>query len=257
MRKRIISLLMLVTANCFGGTLSVSPSYHEISTKPGESIKETVTIYNSGNEPMKVSLSVGDFWFDEKNNRIFPAPGSSPFSAATWIVLNEKEMTIPPKGQKEVNFLLSAPPEPKPAGFASLFVEKVSSRPDSQVGLTLRIAVPILYRNEALKLGKLSISEFSFDRPSGFQPLTLRFQLKNDLNHYLFPQANAVVVRMEDKAFVAKEELKKDRIVLPSQSLAFQMGIPMDLKSGNYEGVLTVTAENEQPLVKTFSFTVP
>lgn len=253
-----LPLPFLLAPHAYSSELSVAPTHFELEKPAGQSISEGLVIYNSGPENIRVSLSVGDFWYDKENKRSFPDAGSSPFSGASWLVLALREVEVPARGRATASFLLSVPPNPTPSSYATIFVER-SVTPDlkrGRVGMALRIAVPVLYRRPDEDISRVSLQKFSMTKPTPFQPLLLKFRLRNDDDIYAFPKADVSVVDAGSKALIAKAELKDERIVLPKQGVDFELPVSISPNQGNYEGLLTLFYANKH-LVQSFSFSIP
>lgn len=259
-RLLLAAFFWLVTFPVWANQLSVSPTYFEFDNPVGQAISENVTVYNTSNEPMRVQLSVGDFWYDKEGKRSFPNAGSTPYSGAAWVSLPKREVEVPAHGQTAIPFVFSIPPQATPSGFATIFVEKAPEEKGvkkSNVNISLRIAVPILYRRPDAEPHQLEMLSFSLSRPTRFKPLLLKFVLNNEDDTHIFPEGNITIVKKTSKEFVAKDELRKEKVLLPKQKSNYEISLPVEPKSGSYEGLLTVFYGKEKTVVKKFSFSIP
>ena len=254
-----LSLLLLFSSALNAASLSVSPNYFEFEGQPGQSVGEKLTIYNSSAFSQRVKLYTGDFWYDKKFNRIFPDPGTSEFSAASWVTIHSPEIEIAPNSQKEIEFVFAIPLEAKLSGYACLFVEQLpkTGQEHGSVGLSLRVAVPLLYRKPGMTFDRILLKNFSIKKPTAFRPLVLSFLLQNEEQQYAFPEGSILIVRGEKKDFVAKNELKRDKVLLPKQQLMMNLPLSIEPKPGDYEGILTLFYGNGSSSVKNFSFHLP
>ena len=257
----LFTLLMVFSKMAVANQLSVSPTYFEFQNPAGHTVTENVVIYNSGNEVLKAKISVGDFWYDKEGKRSFPNPGTTPYSSASWISLPNKEIAVPAKGQIAVPFVLSIPPQVPASGYSTLFVERLPAGDNkgqhSSVNISLRIAIPILYRRPESVNARLSLTGFTLTRPTLYKPLLLKFVLNNEDESHVFPEGSITIVKANNKEFVAKEEIHKERVILPKQKLGYELSLPVEPKSGKYEGLMTVFYGKEKTVVKNFSFTIP
>ncbi|MBI4404865.1 MAG: hypothetical protein HY537_11925 [Deltaproteobacteria bacterium] len=258
--RLLIVLSLLLVGSAHGATLSVSPSYFEMSPALGQSPSEQVVVYNSGNKPMHVKLYVGDFWYDKAGKRTFPAAGKSPYSAASWVHLPESEMEIAPGASSRFSFVLSVPEGPPASAYATVFVEEVQGKDPAKrggsVAFSLRIAVPILYRRPDATPSKILFEKFSLSKPSAFKPLVVRFNLMNDDESYVFPEGSLLVVRGSSKELAGKDELKKERVLLPKQRLLFEIPLSIEPVKGRYEGLLTLFYGADKHIIHNFSFNI-
>lgn len=244
--------------------LSVSPSFFEIEKPPGQTIQETVTVFNPAAEAISVSLYVGDFWFDAKGARTFPKPGTTPYSAAGWAGLPQTTAEIPAKSNLAIPFSFAIPESAKGSGYATLFVEKgapggkkKAAKTEGAVGIALRIAVPILYQRPESEPVQIALHDFSLSKPSNFKPLVLRFALLNEESTYIFPEGEITLVDAASKKFIAKAEIKKEKVVLPTQKGVFELPLAMEPKAGKYEGVVSLFYGKNQSKVHAFEFSLP
>lgn len=243
----------------FGATLTVSPSYFEFEGQPGHSVSQTLTIHNSSDSTQRIKIYTGDFWYDKEYKRSFPEAGTTQFSAASWVTIKSPELEVPSRSQTNIEFIFAIPLQPKLSGYASLFVEQLppSDSKHGSVGLSLRIAVPLLFRRPGLVLNKIGIENFAVKKPTAFHPMVLSFLLSNDEEQYAFPEGSVIVVTGGTKEFVSKGELKRDRIILPHQKLKMELPMSIDNKVGKYEGVLSLFYGNGASSVRNFSFSLP
>ncbi|MBI1860482.1 MAG: hypothetical protein HYR96_06155 [Deltaproteobacteria bacterium] len=256
---RLISFFGLFSTTIFAASLSVSPNYFEFEGQPGQSVSEKVTIYNSSSVNQRVKVYTGDFWYDKKFNRTFPEAGTSSYSAASWVSVKVAEIEIPANAQKEIEFVFAIPPEAKPSGYASLFIEQMPGpgQQHGSVGLSLRVAVPLLFRKPGQTFERIGLKDFSMKKPTAFRPLVLSFLLQNDEEQYAFPEGSVLIVKGEKKDLIVKNELKRDKVILPHQRLKMDLPLSIEPKPGNYEGILTLFYGNGSSTVKTFNFHLP
>jgi hypothetical protein len=259
MNALTMSAFAVMASVGFGASISVSPTHFEFEGLPGQTVSQKLTVFNSENLARRVKLYTGDFWYDKVGNRVFPDAGASPFSAASWVDLKTKEIEVAGKSSADVEFSFSIPPNAPSSGYASIFVEQAGDilAKHGSVGISLRVAVPLLYGKPAGPLKKISIDSFRVTKPTAFKPLVLRFLVRNDEDRYVFPEGSVLVLKGEKKELVAKGEVKRDRVVLPLQKVLFELPLSVEPKPGKYEGVLTLRYGDESHFVKPFSFQIP
>lgn len=250
---------MLWGGLAIAASLSVAPTYFEFEGEPGQSVDQKIVVYNTSREGQRLKLYAGDFWYDRKFERAFPPAGKSPYSAASWVTLGMNEITVPASTNKEVSFVMAIPAGIHPSAYATIFIEQLpdSKAPREGVGVSLRIAVPLLFRSKLAKLDRIHIDSFSVRKPSRHRPLIAQFTLKNDGEAYTFPEGSLVVVRGEKREFVAKGDLKRDRVLLPRQRLKFDLPLSFAPLPGRYFGVLTIHFGPDASAVKNFELNLP
>lgn len=206
---------------------------------------------------MQVRVYSGDFWYDAKGMRSFPPAGSSPYSAAPWLTLPQEPIEVPAGGNKEISVILAVPKEAPLSAYATVFVEQVPSEATKTLGVSLRIAVPILYQKPGTEINNLSLKAMKVQNPSEFQPLVVKFDLENQDETYVFPKGSILVTKQPGPQLIAKNELEGTRVVLPKQSLSFEVPLTVEAKSGSYEGMLTLFFGKGKHIIRKFVFEIP
>ena len=91
MRRSSISIFallllgMLVPAAAPGQSVGLAPALIKQQFKPGVPFELELATINNGQTPVEMSVQVTDLWYDQKNEKVFSEPGTSPRSAANWI----------------------------------------------------------------------------------------------------------------------------------------------------------------------------
>lgn len=271
----------------------MSPPYLEILSPAGQSLTQALKVYNAGEKAIIVDLYVGDFWYDSSNKRAFPDPGTTPYSAASWISFPKRQVEIPARGSADATFVFAvplssavprslaalppAPPEMKGAAegpppdetaplvpnaplsaYATVFVEKVNedaNKGQSNLGISMRIAIPVLYQRSEKEVSRLNLTNFEVQQPTPFKPLILKFSLQNMDEIYAFPSGEILVTRSKDKETVARGSIKAEKVVLPGQTVDYEIPITFEPASGtSYDGLMTLFFGKEKSIVRNFSF---
>src|SRR4029453_7404704 len=79
----VAPVLVAVQANA--QSLGIVPAEIRAPFKAGKPLQFDLSVSNGGNTPVVMQASVTDLWYNEKNEKVFGAPGSQPRSAANWI----------------------------------------------------------------------------------------------------------------------------------------------------------------------------
>src|ERR1700744_803174 len=90
---RLRPSLLIIAAALYLGTgvhasaqsLGLAPAQGVEKFKPGVPFEFDLSTVNTGDNAVDMSVEVTDLWYDEKNEKTFSAPGTSPRSAANWI----------------------------------------------------------------------------------------------------------------------------------------------------------------------------
>ena len=93
--------------------IAVSPLKQEITVRPGETGKYTITIANNsrgaGDITQSVHLSVTDVQVSEDGAIIFKDPGTAQHSASKWITLSQNDLTLDPNHSQAIEFTVTPP----------------------------------------------------------------------------------------------------------------------------------------------------
>ena len=63
-------------------SLGLAPAQVVEKFKPGVPFEFDLSTVNSGETPVDMHVEITDFWYDEKNEKVFSSPETSPRSAA-------------------------------------------------------------------------------------------------------------------------------------------------------------------------------
>ena len=157
MRSRLVfvAIASLVAAPA-NTQLGVIPPRVEmtIGSRPGT---ESIRVFNVGDEPSEIRVSVYNWEMDQDNQvRIVPPTEQS---LDQWIAINPLSFTIPPGESQTVRFSVRPRVEPEPGEHrAVIFFEEVKPRrmPDDETLVYFRVAVVVYgYAGEIERKGSL------------------------------------------------------------------------------------------------------
>src|SRR5438876_3474235 len=144
MRRNISTLRALFFATLFllagaaicplyAQSLALAPAEFQYRFKPGQPFQFEVAVSNSSSSPMVMRANVTDLWFNEKNEKLFNAPGTSPRSAANWMEVVPPQITVPAGGSEKVRVIVTPPMQAAGGYYATVFLE---SKPELAVSAT-------------------------------------------------------------------------------------------------------------------------
>jgi len=241
-------------------SLALAPAQVQYTFKPGQPFQFDLSVSNKGNSPVALRVSVTDFWYNEKNEKTFSAPGSSPRSAANWIESVPRQLTVPAAGTGQVQVLVTPPLKVSGGYYAVVFVE---SKPELSEGTTaekkavytnMRLGSLILLSAENTEEYKIEVSDAVFTAPSADQAMKLDFALFNQSNTHVFPQATVAILNSSHE-LIAKAEGEKQRF-LPGQKSRLSVSWAGTLPAGSYTAILTVLYGLDKNYTQQFPFTV-
>ena len=97
---------------------------------PGQAVTGTIEIENQGSEPVRLEVYLQDWEYLEggTGDKLFSAPGSSPWSAAGWISYFPKQVELPSRGKGLVEYTIRVPADATGGRYAVLFFESILAR---------------------------------------------------------------------------------------------------------------------------------
>lgn len=256
-------------ADGFG--VSIGPSIVRLTGKPGESQSAKIKVWNKSPNPMKFTLSVRDVGnqaeADGRLERIFPPPGTLPHSCAKWILLQDKEFEIAPGGEKEVEFVVSAPSDASGGKAAVVFFTGIPGAPPStgeqkekpaaSIQIVPRLGALVFFETEGTVKRAGQITDFSVQALPESSSLVVRYSFEN-LGNTDILTAGTFYVLDPNKALVAKDNLDSIR-TFPADKGIGKTEWKGILNPGNYHLVATfeLGQDTEDVIVKEADFVIP
>ena len=242
-------LLFLVTTLCpVGGraqTLGLAPAQVVQKFKPGVPFEFELATANNGESSVDMNVEITDLWYNDKGDKIFPAPGSAPRSAANWIQFVPEHFVIAAHTTQKMKAIVTPPRDVKGGYYAVLFV---TSRPQltfdrtregKQIYTNMRLGCLVLLTAGDTEDYKIELSNLRLKPPAANQGLDLTFDVANASNTHVFP-IGRVAVLDSNRKLVAKAQSDMIRL-LPGQKNSLQVDWSGSLPPGTYTAVLTVT----------------
>lgn len=241
-------LLCLVACFVFVGqcgaqSLGLAPAQVVETFKPGVPFQFDLSTVNSGDTPVDMRIEITDFWYNEKNEKVFSAPGTSPRSAANWIQFVPEHFEVGPHGTQKMKAIVTPPADARGGYYATLFVQ---SKPQLSfpkgdgkgVFTSVRIGCLVLLRAENTEDYRIELSNLKLSPPDATHGLSVDFNLLNSGNTHVFPVARVAILDSNRK-LVAKAESPEKRF-LPGQKDVMHVEWAGKLSPGDYTAVLTV-----------------
>jgi hypothetical protein len=259
--------MLLAAIVCFaaGGlqahaqSLGLAPAQVVEKFKPGVPFEFDLSTVNTGETPVDMNVEITDFWYDEKNEKVFSSPGTSPRSAANWIQFVPDHFEVAPHGTQKMKAIVTPPADAKGGYYAVLFVQskpQLSFPKNDGKGVftSMRIGCLVLLRAETTEEYKIAVSNVKVTPPNDTHGLSVDFDLLNSSNTHVFPVARVAVLDANRK-MVAKAESEEKRF-LPGQKNAMHVEWAGKLPPGNFTAVLTVTYGEDRIETQQVAFSV-
>ena len=240
-------------------SLGLAPGEVRQKFKPGVPFQIDLATSNDGPSPVEMSVEIADFWYNEKNEKVFPAPGTAPRSAANWIQFVPERFEVPAHGAQKMKAIVTPPSDAKGGYYAVLFVQskpQLSFTKSNGQGVftNMRLGCLVLLDAEQTEDFKIELSNLKIVPPSATQRLDMSFDLSNTGNTHVFPVARLAVLDTARK-LVAKTQTEEKRF-LPGQKDAMHVTWAGSLPPGNYTAVLTVTYGENRVATQQMDFSV-
>lgn len=260
--KLMLAASLLAAATpLFSQSLALAPAQIVEDFKPGVPFEYSLTVDNKGTQAVELHVQITDFWYNDKNEKLFGAPGSSPRSAANWIQFVPETFQVAGGASQKMRAIITPPADATGGHYAVLFVESkpVASGKETEDGrrmfTNMRIGCLVLLTAQGTEKYNLHLEQISLLPPTNNQGLKLSFFLDNESNTHVFPQARLAIVNPEHK-LIGKAESPVKRF-LPGQKDAMQVDWNGDLAAGEYMAVLSLIYGGNHVETRQIPFTVP
>lgn len=197
-----LAVLVFGLAPLGASALTVSPPLMEFDARAGDSIVDVVKLYNETSEPVTLISSVQNFQAMGEGGSPEFLPTEAGGGLASWITLDQKEITLSPGERQSVLFTIGVPTDAEPGGhFAGILwstgAAAVGEAPGAAVSLVAKTGTLVLVRiaGEINEMGR--IVEFSTDKPSyNYLPTNFMVRFENTGNVHLKPVGTIEVKNM-------------------------------------------------------------
>jgi methionine-rich copper-binding protein CopC len=258
----LLALLFAAACNCaFSQSLALAPAQIIEDFKPGVPFEYSLALENKGNEASELHVQVTDFWYNDKNEKVFGAPGTSPRSAANWIQFVPDKFEVPAGGSQKMKAIVTPPADARGGYYAVLFIESKpiatnkKTEDGKRVFTNMRLGCLVLLTAKNTEAYNVSLNDLKLVPPSDTQGLQLTFSLDNESNTHVFPQAKLAILNPAHK-LVAKAESDMKRF-LPGQKDSMKVEWNGELQQGSYTAVLSLVYAGTHVETRQVAFTIP
>jgi hypothetical protein len=254
-----VACLALLSGQGWAQSLGLAPAQVVEKFKPGVPFQFDLSTVNTGDTPVDMHVEITDFWYNEKNEKVFSSAGTSPRSAANWIQFVPDHFEVGAHGTQKMKAIVTPPADARGGYYATLFVQ---SKPQLSfpkgdgkgVFTSMRIGCLVLLKAEDTEDYRIEVSSMKLTPPADTRSLSVDFDLLNAGNTHIFPVARVAVLDANRK-LVAKAESEEKRF-LPGQKNSMHVEWAGKLPAGNYTAVLTVTYGEDRIETQQVAFTV-
>jgi len=274
---RKISISVIATAAFWllplgADALTISPPLIDHQLNPGDTVLETIKIYNEDSQaitvyPLLRNFTAGD---DENGEPQFMPPEVDDHGTglAEWVIMDNKTMTIGPKERTNLSLALNVPNDAQPGGHYGaviLSIEPPSDKPG--VGVAQQLGALMMLRVSGEVKEVASIAEFGFVKPKiwyNYLPVDFFLRFENSGNTHLRPAGNLFITNMWGKQVASINANEDFRSVLPRSIRKYTFGwektsvndeyseLEKEWKNfgfGKYKAVLVIYYGNDNKMV--------
>jgi P pilus assembly chaperone PapD len=118
--------------------IGVAPVRVELAVGPGQTKTDVLSVENRGDKPLRISVTVADWYLTKEGTPTFVKRGKSPeFSMTDWVEVNPTECEIPARSSQVLRYTISVPPGTPDAGYrTAILVESVPDIPAVRLATT-------------------------------------------------------------------------------------------------------------------------
>ncbi len=243
-------------------SVGLAPAQIVQTFKPGVPFQLDLSTVNSGNQAVEMSVEITDLWYNDRNEKTFSTPGTSPRSAANWIQFVPEKFQVAAGGTQKMKAIVTPPADARGGYYAVLFI---NSKPElsfndqkdgKQVFTKMRLGCLVLLSAERTEDFKIELSNVKLAPPSANQGLSLDFDLLNAGNTHIFPLARVAVLDAGHKLAAKADNQEEVKRFLPGQKNSVHVGWTGNLPPGDYTAVLTVSYGEDRIDTQQLPFTV-
>ena len=173
---------MVSAAHAFG--VGVQPATVEMTIKPGENNRQTITIGNVHKEKtISLTISLADWTLDEAGELILSPPGETGRSAADWVRFSPAVVTLKPETKQEVSVEITAPFKIKDNGdhrFALLATTRLPSDRGDASGVWNKYQLASLFYLTTLPSKSLPVVKTEVVSNSDSNLVTMKIENEGD-----------------------------------------------------------------------------
>lgn len=119
-------MLWYSNAEAFRASFSVAPLHLNFNADIGNTITRSITIRNTGKNPVSVVLYKKDFRVELDGSTSELTPGSLPRGCAEWIIISPVNIELAPKESRKARISLTVPRDSHGSYWAKIYVEEAS-----------------------------------------------------------------------------------------------------------------------------------
>lgn len=224
--------------------ISVSPPRVYYTLNPGETGTQKVLVSNVSKEhPLNLSLTLGDWAYDNYGNNLMFPPDSLDNSCAGWIsVPDGMYLTLEPGENREIEVTMTVPNMSAPddnVQTAMLFVTQMNpvDGVDAQgaaIRINVRQGIKLYRKGNAPEIKKIEIEDLAYDRETN----SLLLLFSNGGNIWLNGRVSAGLFNQDNGKELNIEAI--DFYTMPGDHRSMRIPLSQDMEKGSYTATVMV-----------------
>jgi len=207
--NKIFLLIILATigtifsfkTNAQTGGITIFPLTFELSTKPGETLINTVKIYNPTENIISIKMEIEDFKPEGETGRVIVEPGEDiTYSLKKWVKIEPTEFTLKSKEEKFVSFTISVPGNAEPGGKYGALLASTTSVIGKEVisaAVAQKVGALIILTVSGEIKENMVLKEFSVSESSG--SVSFKIRMENNGTVHLRPKGLIAIENCQGK----------------------------------------------------------
>jgi len=226
------AVMFAVTPAYAGFNASVSPPRFELHAKPGETIRQTISINNLGNDPARYLTKTADWELGPSGEAQMEEGAPKKASCRPWVKIERHEISVAPRDTRIYRFEVHVPEDAKngECRFALLVSSDAGTVTPSggsfiQIPIVGRVGV-IVYVTIGDAKPVMNLERIVMQKRNGKLLPVATFRNSGDAHSRVSGNLEAIDAKQHKLVLVADES-----VILPNTSRGITL-IPMDWSSG-------------------------
>ncbi|MFN3301522.1 MAG: hypothetical protein ACK413_00630 [Patescibacteria group bacterium] len=194
-------------AQTSGQVITISPLIFDLSVHPGEILKNTLRLYNPGQQTLKVVMSVEDFKAVGEEGSVeitqLEPEIEKIYSLTKWVEIKPSQFEISPREEKFVEFTINVPIEAEPGGKYGALIANVGKIDTLEAGtgamILQKVASLLLVSVSGPVEEKLLVREFKGPTFQEYGPINFSLRLENLGTVHLRPRGTVAITDWRNK----------------------------------------------------------
>jgi hypothetical protein len=214
---------------------SIEPARVEVSVPAGKRRGKTLTVKNARtDQPVHLNMYIRDVRYQPDGTNDFPDPGTTPWSAASWVQVTPMELDIPPQSSRDVRISVTAPPDAAGGHYAVVFFESLPTLQEDGISVNFRIGAVVEAVVPGTEQRAMRLTNLVLEAPA-----TLQASLFNDGNFLVRPKGTVKIFDAAGRR-VHQEPFNRSGVgVLPNSARTVSHQLEAEIPPGRYR----ITAE--------------